>query len=211
MERYTGWKQRQKDDSKILRIPDINEYEDLPYGYKYTGISQTLSYSINPKLTVNSIMNSSVPSDEDQVSTKPDYSLLSLQNITSLNYTMSISEKLLKVDSKAVLSNNYKNHFARSENFTGDWDTFILQDRNYSNYSLTNSISMLSYPLIFAEYFSLSTIKYSLNTVLFNHFYNEEDSVYKDDYISWSSDSVSNHKLSFDLIHKNQIFQRSCL
>ncbi len=201
------WKTKEKtvnqENGKDPVVPPlINDYEKLPYGYRYKGVAQSLTYSILPRVTVNSILNSTVPVEPADVTVIPDYSIFTLQNSSSLFYNMNLSEKLLTLDSKIVLSNNYREHFAESDMFTGDWNSFLLQDKIYSNYSLSNTTTLQTYPLLFSEAFSNSNITYTVNSLLVNHTFD------KDQYFTWNKESIKYHKINLSLIHNKGDFTK---
>ncbi len=193
---------KQENDKDPVVPPLINDYEKLPYGYRYKGIDQSLTYSILPRVTVNSVLNSTVPVEPADVAVTPDYSMFTLQNSSSLFYNMNVSDTLLTFDSKIVLNNNYRDHFAKSDMFTGDWNSFLLQDRIYSNYSLANTTTVKTYPLLFSEGFTDSNIIYTVNSIILNHSFD------KDQYFAWNKESITDHQINLSLIHNKEGFSK---
>ncbi len=191
-----------KEKKDTINPPDVSDYEKLPYNFMYEGVKQTLSYSIQPRITLNSILNSTVPSESDSFMTTPDYSILSSQNTASLLYSAAFSEKLLKIDTRTTLNSSYKNHFDGSDNYEGDWETFVLQDKTSTKYSVLGTTKVTSYPLLFSDDFSLSNIQYSISTLYFNHYYDSTESEYVDRYLSWDTDSINTHQLDMNLVYK---------
>lgn len=194
--------EKNTDEKDLISPPDFSDDIALPGNFQYSGITQSLSYSIIPRLTMNSILNSTSPTVPEETEIIPDYSLLSFQNSSSLFYSLTVSDKLLEVDSKAVFKVSYKSHFSRSESFSGDWDTFTEQDKVYSNYDVTNTTKITSYPFLGIDSFSQSVINYSINTVLFKHYYDQTESVYSDSMVTWNTNDITNHQLELTAVYK---------
>ncbi len=189
-------------EEDVINPPDISDYEKLPYNFRYEGVKQTLSYSIQPRFTLNSILNSKIPSETDSFMTTPDYSIFSAQNTASLLYSAVFSEKLLKIDTRTTLSSSYKNHFGGSDSYEGDWETFVLQDKTSTKYSVLGTTRITSYPLLFSDDFALSNIQYSISTLYFNHYYDGTESGYVDEYLSWDTESINTHQLEMNMVYK---------
>ncbi len=168
--------------------PAVTDDVPLPKNYLYSGITGSLTYSLLPRLTVRSLLNSQVPLLPEETRTIPDYSLFSFQDAASLLYTFSVSDKLVNINSKLTLNTNFKNHFSKSETYNGDWSILLDQDKQNTNYSLLNGTTIKSYPLLWTKNFSNSFISYTIDSVLVNHSYNS------DTFLTWDTNNITSHQ-----------------
>ncbi len=176
------------ENANSILPPVSTEDVPLPKDYLYNGINGSLVYSIFPRMTVRSILNSQAPSLPEDTLTRPDYSLFSFQDTASLLYSFTVSDKLVSINSKLTLNSNYKNHFSRSDTYDGDWSVLLDQDKQNTNYSFLNGTTIKSYPLLWTKNFSNSYISYTINSLLFSHSYNNYT------YLAWNTDNITSHQ-----------------
>ncbi len=184
--------------------PAVIKDVPLPADYRYSGVKGAFSYSLFPRLTARSILNTQVPAIPEDTKTVPDYSTVTFQNDASLMYDFSISDKLLDIRSKLTFKTNYKNHFSKSSTYNGDWNLLLDQDTQNTNYSIVNGTVLKSYPLLWAKDFSTSYISYAINTILFNHTYNQTDQRYDDTDPGWNTDVITHHQAAVSAVYQTE-------
>ncbi len=160
--------------------------------------THTLKYSIVPSISVNSIFSTDIPETSLDINYKSDYSIFSAQTTSSLDYSLNIYESLLNLSNKSIFSTNYKEHF-NSTVEVDVWNSYILQDKNASNYKLTDNIVLSSKPFINNNLLEESIVSYTLNTTLYNRFWDSDFDSFQNNYFLWNTDSITNHKSSLAL------------
>ncbi len=190
-------------ETETITPPDISEDIPLSTGYQYDGLAGSLSYSLFPRLTLSSVLNSLPPNLPQETRTVPDYSIFSFQNTAAFLYNFTVSDKLLELNTKLVFKTNYRNHFAESDSYTGDWSVFQEQDNQNTNYSIENGTTLTSYPFLWNRDFSKSFISYTINSTIYDYTYDSFSKSYADNFINWNTTDITSHQAVFSAVYEH--------
>jgi len=205
-EDFTLLKDPWSDKDKSLEINEIPGLIDIPEFMesipveinKTTSIfTNTLKYSINPIFSINTIFGSEIPSSGQNIDFNSDYSLLSLQTTSYIDYSFNVHDSLLNFSNISIFSSNYKEHFD-SDLEDSILSSYIAQDKNTTNYKLTDNITITSKPFE-NKILNESIFSYSINTTLYNRYWDSVSDDFLNKYIVWNSDTITSHKASLEL------------
>lgn len=194
------WSDKEKtgDSDEIPDLIDTPESMDsfpLEISKTYPFFTNTLKYSIAPIFSINSIYSSEIPLTGESIDFNSDYSLLSLQTTSYVNYSFNIHDTFLNFSNTSIFSTNYKEHFNSSVE-ASIFDSYIIQDKNTTNYKLTDNIAITSKPFD-NKIFNESIFSYNISTTLYNRYWDSDD--FQNKYIDWTSDTITSHKASIDV------------
>lgn len=182
----------------ILDQPDLLVFFPIEINEEKELFTNILKYSIKPSLSIDSIFSSDIPNTENDIDFVSDFSILSTQTTSSLDYTFNIYESFLKFSNTSILSLNYKEHFNPIDQ-SGNWDSYLLQDKNATNYKLTDKLTIQSKPFIDSQFFEDTTFTYNLNTTLYNKYWDSINDSFRNKYFLWNDESISNHHAAFEM------------
>ena len=187
-------------DTDILIDPEKLEYFPIEISSEKKIFSNRLKYSISPSFSINSIFSSGVPESPDEISFTSDYSIFSTQTTSLLDYSLNIYDSFLAVSNISNFSMNYKEHFDPFE-ITDVWDSYLIQDKNATNYKVTDNVVVDSKPFINNKTLSESTFTYNLSATLYNRYYDDDPAAlyFIDDYFKWDKDAISTHSADMEL------------
>ncbi|MCK5199907.1 MAG: hypothetical protein KAR21_16225, partial [Spirochaetales bacterium] len=129
---------------------------------------------------------------------RADYSIFSTQTTSLLDYSFNVDDTLLSFSNVSIFSMNYKEHF-NPFNVSDVWDSYLLQDKNATNYKLTDNISISSKPFTANRDLEESIFTYNINTTLYNRYFDSANHGFSDNYFYWNQDGITSHKASMEL------------
>ncbi len=186
------------DSLSLIETPVLLDYFPIEITKQSNNFSNVLKYSIIPSFSIDSIFNSDIPLTESDVDFTSDYSIFSAQTTSSLDYSFNIFDSFLDFSNISIFSMNYKEHFNPVDQ-SAVWDSYILQDKNATNYKLTDKITIVSMPFMDNEKINETAFTYSLNTTLYNKYWNTIDGRFQDNYFLWNDESITDHRANLEI------------
>jgi lipopolysaccharide assembly outer membrane protein LptD (OstA) len=183
---------------ELIKPPEILEYIPIEIYKKNDIFANSLKYSFVPSFSINTIYNSDIPLTALDIDFTGDYSIFTAQGTSSLDYSFNISDSLFDFSNTSIFSMNFKEHFNPSE-LSDTWTSYLLQDKNATNYKLTDNINIISKPFINSNLLNESIFTYKLNTTLYNKYWDSDSSVFTDNYFLWNNESISTHSIKMEL------------
>ncbi|MCK5196774.1 MAG: LPS-assembly protein LptD, partial [Spirochaetales bacterium] len=187
-------------DYDILIDPEKLEYIPLEISSINSFFTNKLKYSISPSILVNTIFSSDVPESPDAINFKSDYSIFSTQTTSVLDYSFNLYDSFLTVSNILNFSMNYKQYF-NPYGMSADWDSYLEQGKNATNYKATNNVIVINKPFIKNNFLSESSLTYTLNTTVYNRYYDNDPAAeyFIDDYFRWNKEGISSHSADMEL------------
>lgn len=185
-------------ETDLIIDPEKLDYFPLEISSESKIFSNKLKYSISPSLLVNSIFSSELPETPEEISFKTDYSVLTTQTTSLLDYSFNLYDSFLTFSSISNYSMNYKQHYDPS-GIIEKWDSYLIQDKKATNNKVTDNIIVVSKPFTNSKVLSESSITYNLNTTIYNRYYEDSSEKFIQDYFVWDDESISIHKAVIEL------------
>jgi hypothetical protein len=214
------------EDEKTAASPPWDKNQDVPQREKSTGeeeepeyrlgeirndlplrdrsvrkpFQHSLLYKILPEVNVSSRMNSSLWNTPYDIDFSEEYSIFKTNGSSSLQYSAKLFDDYFIFSNEFIFSGTYQEHFNRAENVLSEtWAEYQQQDYNSTLYTLTNNLTLSSFPLSSVDYFNQSSITYKLNMKLlekkFDYIDDNDQPVYEDSTFEWDEEYVSQHSL----------------
>ncbi len=185
-------------ETDLLIDPEKLDYFPFEVSTVNDYFTNKLKYSISPSLSINNIFSSEIPDSPEEINFATDYSIFSTQTTSLLDHSFNIYDSFLSVSNISNFSMNYKEHYNPSE-ITTVWDSYMLQDKNATNYKITDNINITSKPFMDSTVLNESNITYGLNATLYNQYYNSTSGGFVENYFVWDDESVNTHKASIEM------------
>ena len=187
-----------KVSADLLDLPDLLGSFPIEINKGKQIFSNTLKYSIAPSLSINSIFSSDIPLTETDIDFTSDFSIFSTQATSSLDYSFNIYETYLDFSNISIFSMNYKEHFNPLDQ-TEVWDSYLTQDKNATNYKMTDKLTIISKPFINTKFFKDTSFTYNLNTTLYNKYWDSLTESFQNKYFLWNEESITGHKATLEV------------
>ncbi|MDA3940461.1 MAG: hypothetical protein PF693_14320, partial [Spirochaetia bacterium] len=179
----------------LIDPPEMIENFNIDIQNKPNQFTNSLKYSIIPSFSLNSLYSTEIPETSLDINYESDYSILSAQTTSSLDYSLNIYDSLFDFSNISIFSMNYKEHIDSSVE-VDVWNSYILQDKNSTNYKLTDNIELSSKPFINNKILDESVFTYTLNTTLYNRYWDSVSENYDNYYFLWNKESINIHQAS---------------
>ena len=191
----------------LIETPELMDFLLIDIENKNKLFSNRLLYSILPSFSINSIYSSDIPLTENDIDFTSDYSILSTQTTSSLDYSFNVYESLLVFSNISIFSTNYTDHFNPIDQ-AEVWDSYVLQDKNATNYKLSDKIIINSRPFSHNDFLNESLFTYNLNTTLYNRYWNTLEENFQDNYFEWNEENITDHSATIEIkIDNSEIYQ----
>lgn len=186
--------EEREEDESIFRLPEITGDEKLPPVKEHVPLDHSLSFSILPRFSVRSEMDSVDWKEPEDIDYAKAYSVISADGSSAINYQASWFDKILKVKDGVTFDGSYAQHYDPVSPWPLDWLGLLENDKDLTNFTIKNSLGITSYPLQDDPFFSSSNLSYSLNTTLFNYSYSDLTETFGNSPFDWDQD-ITSHSL----------------
>lgn len=164
--------------------------------------SFSLSYNLYPSLTLESRTFSSKWQEPGEVDFETEYTLFNSRNTGALRYTY--NRWLFSLTGSFQAAGQYRSVLYASPDMDQD-SLNSLRNRayTYSNFRFLHGLNLSLKPLYALENLRDSALSYQLTTILYDRTFDSVSPamspVYKNNFIAWNKDMITNHAVSADL------------
>jgi hypothetical protein len=186
--------EEQEEGESTFRLPEITGDEGLPPIKEHVLLDHSLSFSILPRFSVRSEMDSGDWMEPENIDYTKAYSVISANGSSAINYQSSWFGEFITIKDEVVFDGSFAQHYDPVSPLPSDWAALLENDRELTNSKLKNTLGLTSFPLQDDPLFSSSSLSYSLETTLLD--YSCITGTFENSPFSWDQDHVIDHSLN---------------
>ncbi len=161
------------------------------------------SWSLTPRLRVESFTDSADWDVADDIDFALRYSRLTSENALRLNYGADVQRRLFVLSNSIVTSARYRNIFNDDRLTESARDSLELQAYRFTRISTEHNLDAATYPLQDTERWSESHLRYELGAIVhrreFDRLAADGTPIYRDEGLGWDEDLITRHRSSLNM------------
>ncbi len=161
------------------------------------------SWSLVPRLRVESFTDSSEWDTADDVDFALRYSRFTSENTVQLNYGADVQRRLFVLNNSIVTRARYRDIFNDDRLEDADRESLELQAYRFTQITTEHNLDAATFPLQDTERWSESNLRYELGAIVhrrqFDRLAEDGSPIYRDDGLEWNEDLITRHRSSLNM------------
>ncbi|MBN1646425.1 MAG: LPS-assembly protein LptD [Spirochaetales bacterium] len=197
-EESTDKEENSVDTSSEYKLPETIVSPELILPSFFKSFEHSLTYNIRPTMLLSGQFDSEPWDLPSKVNYDVSFYTFSASPGGSLTYNMRLFQNLVSFSNKLEFTSNYYTRFKNDEQTVAEWDEQILNDKTKTNFTLIDTISLTTQPLLTSSFFSKSNINYNAGAYLFRYYFTRTE-----------DDLVIDHHEYIDLTDNTRFFKHN--